>query len=76
MPLGEPLILFIYLFLVVLSLCCCMGFSRVVASGDSSLVVVCGLLSVVASLVAVHGSRACGLQQLQQMGSVVVVPKL
>ena len=25
MPPGEPLILFIYLFLVVLSLCCCMG---------------------------------------------------
>ena len=52
MPPGEPLILFIYLFLVVLSLCCCMGFSLVVASGDFSLVVVCGLLNVVASLVA------------------------
>ena len=45
MPSGEPLILFIHLFLVVLSLCCCMGFSLVVASGDYSLAVVCGLLS-------------------------------
>ena len=53
-----------------------MGFSLVVASGDYSLVVVCGLLNVVASRVAAHGSRACGLQQLQNMGSVAVVPEL
>ena len=46
---------FIYLFLVVLGLCCCAGFSLVVASGGKSLVVVHGRLIVVASLVAEHG---------------------
>ena len=41
------------LFLAVLGLCCCVGFSLVVASGGCSLVVH-GLLIVVADLVAEH----------------------
>ena len=44
----------IYLFLAVLSLGCCAGFSLVVESGGYSLVAVCGLLILVASLVAEH----------------------
>ena len=44
-----------YLFLTVLSLCCCMGFSLVVASGGYSLVAVCGLLIVGPSFVSEHG---------------------
>ena len=47
-----------YLFLAVLGLHCCVGFSLVVASGDYCLVVVLGLLIAVASLLA----EACGLQ--------------
>ena len=43
---------FIYLFLAVLGLHCCAGFSLVVATGDYSLVVVLGLLIAVASLFA------------------------
>ena len=41
--------------LTVLGLCCCKGFSPVAGNGDYSLVVVCRLLIVVASLVAEHG---------------------
>ena len=45
----------LYLFiLAVLGLHCCIGVSLVVASGGYSLVVVCGLLVVVASLVVEH----------------------
>ena len=43
-----------YLVLVVLSLRCCMGCSLVVVSRGYPLVAVCGLLIVVASLVAEH----------------------
>ena len=39
----------------MLGFCCCAGFSPVVMSRGSSLVVVCGLLTVVASPVADHG---------------------
>ena len=46
--------LFIYI-LAVLGLCCCTGFSLDAASGGYSLVVVCKLLIVMASLVAEHG---------------------
>ena len=42
---------FIYLFLAVLGLCCCAGFSLVEKSGGYSLVAVHGLLIAVASLV-------------------------
>ena len=42
--------------MAVLSLCCCMwAFSKLVASGGYSLVVVLGLLIVVASLVVEPG---------------------
>ena len=48
------IILFIsFLFLVVLGLCCCVGFSLGAASGDNSLVV-CRLLIVATSLVEGH----------------------
>ena len=40
-------ILFIYL--AVLSLCCCLGFSAVEVSRGCSVAVVCGLLTVVAA---------------------------
>ena len=43
------------LFMAVLGLRCCVGFSLVVVSGGYSLFVVHGLLIVVASLVAEHG---------------------
>ena len=46
---------FISLFLAMLSVCCFLGFSVVVASGGCSLVAMLGLLIVVASLVAEHG---------------------
>ena len=43
-----------FIFLAVLGLCCCTGFSLVVVSGGCSLVAVHGLLIVVTSLVAEH----------------------
>ena len=48
----KIIILFIYLFLAVLGLHCCSGFSLVVTSRGYSLVAVHGLLIVVASLAA------------------------
>ena len=48
---------FIYLFLAVLDLCCCVGYSLVAASGDCSLVVVHVLLIAVASC---WGAQAVG----------------
>ena len=47
-------IYFIYAFLAVLGLHCCVGFSLFAESGSYSLVAVCRLLIVVASLVAEH----------------------
>ena len=46
---------FIYLFLSVLDISCCMRFSLVNKSGGYSLVVVNGPLIAVASLVSEHG---------------------
>ena len=46
---------FIYLFLAVLGLHCCVGFSLIVASGGHSLATVHRLLIAVASLVVEHG---------------------
>ena len=63
------IILFTYLFLAVLGLCCCTGFSLVVASGGYSPVAVPGLLIVVASLVAEPGLSG-------SWASVVVAPGL
>ena len=59
---------FIYLFLAVLGLCYCTGFSRVAVSWDCSLVVVLGLLTV-GLLLQSRGSRARWLQYLQLSGS-------
>ena len=59
--------LFINLFLAVLGLHCCSGFSVIVVSGGL-LSSYHGLLTVVASLVAEHG--------LQSTGSVIVVHRL
>ena len=49
------LFIYIYLFLAVLVLGCCMGFSLVEASRGYFLIAVCSLLIVVASLIAEHG---------------------
>ena len=46
---------FFFLLLAVLGLYCCVVFSLVVASGGYSPLVVRGLLTVVASLIAEHG---------------------
>ena len=68
--------LFIYSFLAMLGLCCCMlAFSSCSEQG-LLIVVVRGLLIAVASLVAEHGLQACGLQQLWYAGSVIVAWEL
>ena len=54
------IIIFIWLFLAVLGLCCCTGFPLVAASGGHSLVALCRLLLAVASFVAEH--RLQGVQ--------------
>ena len=51
---------FIYLFLAVLSLRCCSGFSRAVDSGGYSLGTACGLLIMAASLAVGRGLRSVG----------------
>ena len=56
------IIVSIYLFLAGLGLCCC---------SSSSLVTVCGLLTVVSSFVKSMGYRVRGLQQLWHIGSMV-----
>ena len=65
----------VYLFLIFLALLglnCCTGFSSLVAvNRDFSLLAVRGLLFVVASLVQNTGSRARAFQQLQLAGSRV-----
>ena len=68
--------IFIYLFLAVLGLLWCAGSSLVVVSRLRTLVVVRGRLTAVAFLAGRTGSRACRLQQLQQVGSVVVAHRL
>ena len=50
----KKIVLFIYLFLTVLGLHCCVGFSLVAVSGGCSLVAARGLLTAVASFVAGH----------------------
>ena len=59
---------FIYLLLAVLCLCCCVGFSVVVMSRGSSLVVVHRFLIAVVSFSAEHG-----LQDMQASG--VMAPR-
>ena len=60
-------IVFIYWFLAVLGLHCCMGFYLVAGSGDYSLVAVCSLLIVVNSPVTKHRLQGT-------WASVVVAP--
>ena len=72
---------FIYLFLAMLGLCCCRGFSLVVVSGPYSLAVMCGLLMAVASVVAGHGlqgtwASAVVASRLQDTGTIVVAQGL
>ena len=59
----------------MLSLRCCTVFSLYVESRGYSLVAVCGLLVVVASLVE-RGIQVHGLRSLQHRGSVVSAPRL
>ena len=61
--------LFYYLFLAVLGLQCCAGFSLAVADEGYSLVAACGVLIVVASFIVEHG-----LQALR--ASVIAIPRL
>ena len=66
-----------FFFLAVLDLPCCAVFSLEAVSRGYSLVVMCGLLIVVVSLVAEPGFRACGFRavvpRLESTGSIVVV---
>ena len=64
-------VLFICLFLAVLDLHCCSGFSLIVASGVCSSLQCAGLSLWWLLLVQSTGSRACGLQLLQHPGSRV-----
>ena len=66
---------FLSVFLAVLGLCCCGGFSLVEASRGYSLVAVCGLLIAAASLIVEQGLTH-GLQSLWHLGSAVAVPGL
>ena len=59
-----------YLFLAVLGLCCCTWAFSSCGEWGLLFIAVCGLLIVVASLVAEHGLQVRGLQQLQHLGSV------
>ena len=82
----EPVIVtlffkIIYLFLAVLDLCCCAGFSLVAASGGYYPAAVCRLLFVVASHVAEHGlqgaqASAAAAQGLSSCASQTLECKL
>ena len=71
------IIVFIYLFLAVLGLHCCLGFSSLVASRGYSLLAVLGLLILLASLLAEHGlystqASVVAAPGLQSTGSTAV----
>ena len=51
----------LYVFLVVLGLCCCMGFPLAAESGGYPVVMVQGLLIAVASVVVEHRLEVHGL---------------
>ena len=74
------IILFIYLFLAVLSLCCVTSFSPLVARGGSSLAAVHDFHTAVASLVAEQVlacmAPAVVAPRLQTTGSIVVAYRL
>ena len=52
--------IYLFFFLAVLGLHCCVGFSLVVARLCHSVVVVCGPLTEGAFLIVGHGVYACG----------------
>ena len=60
-----------FLFMAVLGLCHCTGFTPIAASGGYSLAVVLRLLFAVASLAAEHGLQGAGT-----WASAAVAPKL
>ena len=47
----------VFIYLAVLGLGCCMGFSLVAGSGGCSLVAVCSVLTAVASPAVAHGGE-------------------
>ena len=61
-PGDCPFSLNVYLFMALLGLHCCLGFSLVVESRGYSLVAVHGLLIAVTSVVLERGSRALRLR--------------
>ena len=67
---------FIYLFLAVLGLLCCTGFSLVAEFGDYSQLQCAGFLLRWRLLLQSTGSSAHGLQELQHVGSGVAAPQL
>ena len=67
---------FIYLFLAVLSLRCCSGFSLVVEGAGYSLVAVCRLLIMVASVVVKHMDSRAWTLELWLPGSRAQAPWL
>ena len=68
----NKFIYFIYLFLAVLGLRCCVRAFSSCGEWGLLFLAVRGLLIAVASLVAEHGLQAHGLQQLWHLGSVAV----
>ena len=73
--LFDFIYLFIYIF-AALGLCCCVRAFSSCGKRRLLFIVVHGLLIAVASLVAGHGLQAHRLQQLEHVGSVVVVRRL
>ena len=65
----KKLYTFIYLFLAVLGLLCCVGSSLVAVSRGNSLVEVCGLFIVVASVAAEHGLQGVRAAAVAAPGS-------
>ena len=75
--LGDLFIyLLTYLFMAVLGLCCCTWAFSSCGKQGLLFIAVCGLLIVVASLVAEHGLQTHELQQLWHTGSAVVAHEL
>ena len=66
----------IHLSLVMLGLRCCLSFSLVTVSGGSSVAMVHGFSLQYLFLLWTLGSRACRLQQVWAVGSVVAIPRL
>ena len=65
-----------FFFLAVLYLCCCTRAFSSCGKWGLLFVAVRGLLIAVVSLVPEHGLQACRLQQLWDVGSVVVAHRL